>query len=527
VEVRGDLVMATAAIQPPHSALFADETTDRTNSGAAGERRQSPPNHRLEVDVVWLAAERQFVVTHHDVTERHELESQLAYQAFHDELTGLSNRVVFRAGLRQAADRSGATHKPFIVMMLDLDDFKDVNDSLGHPAGDDLLRVVGQRLTECMREGDVPVRLGGDEFAVILESAETVADAQAVGARILEALRQPVQLHGTQVRVGASIGIAVGDGASDPTDIERNADIALYEAKFNGKSRVAVFQGDMLNGAARNASLTSYLRGAVKRGEFIVRYQPILELRTGHIAGVEAQIRWQHPDRGELGAEQFVPAAEKTGDINEIGRFALRQALSDLSALTRHHPRHAGLRLSLKVPARKLVNDGVAEQLSSALAAAGVEPERVIFEVSENLLPDVGAATRQVQQITDLGLSVYVSDFATGSASLGYLRTLPISGVKLAKGLVDGLPADFETGLILAIRDLSESLELDEPVADGVNSAGASDSLIELGYRLGQGDALSEPVLIDDLERILATNEPAPWRGSNHQRVQTRQTGRQ
>ncbi|MEI6620833.1 MAG: diguanylate cyclase [Actinomycetes bacterium] len=523
IEVRGDLVMATTAVVPQRPS-GVEEPAGNTDRNATKERRAFPTSHRLEVDVVWLWADRQFVVTHHDVTERYELERQLAYQAFHDELTGLSNRVVFRAGLRRAADRSSQTRKPFAVMMLDLDDFKDINDSLGHPAGDDLLRVVGQRLTECMREGDTPVRLGGDEFAVILESTESLSDAQRVGARILDSLRQPVQLRGTQVNVSVSIGIAAGNGATDPTEIERDADTALYEAKYSGKGRLAVFHSSMRDASVRTPGLAGDLHNALKRSQFIVRYQPVFELASGRIAGIEAHVRWLHPDHGELHSGQFVPAAERTGDIIDIGRVALARSLADLSALTARFPQHGGLRLCLKVPARRLVGDGAAAELAAALTSAQIPPERVVFQVDEGLLlPDEGVATTQLRQIADLGTSIYVSDFSTGWASLRYLRTLPISGVKLAGGLVDGLPAKFETELALAILDLCQSLGLEDPVADGIGRPAQRETLVRLGYHLGQGSALSEPMLMDELEILLTSTEPGPWPRGPNDRVRAQQ----
>lgn len=509
IEVRGDLVMDKDTMFS--SALAARGTSDPVEHG---ERRESQPDRHLEVDVVWLATDRQFVVTHHDITDRYLLEQQLAFQAFHDELTGLNNRVVFRAELLRAAARSQQSHEAFAVMMLDLDDFKDINDSLGHPAGDEVLRVVAKRLIDCMREGDTPVRLGGDEFAVILESAHSVRDANVVAARIIEALRKPISVSGTDVIAGASIGIAISDGSAAPADLERDADIALYEAKSSGKDQRVIFHTDMYDSAVRKMLMTSQIRVALERDEIVVRYQPVFELATGNIAGIEALVRWTHPSQGELPPNEFIALAEETGGIVGIGRFVMRKALLDLACLLRNHPRHSGLRLSINVSVRQLLSDNVAEYLGGVLQETGIAPDRVVIEVTESvLLPDEGAAVAQLQAIADLGISIYVDDFGTGWASLHQLRSLPIRGLKLAQEFVEGLPADFDAGVALTVLQLSNSINFEDPIAEGVESDLQNDYLIKLGYRLGQGYLMSRSLPIADLENLLTRTKAASWVG--------------
>ncbi len=499
-EAKGDLVMSRARASDLPIPIPSPAPQNPT------------PDRRVEVDISWLATEEQYVVTHHDVTDRYLLEQQLAYQAFHDELTGLNNRAVFRKELARAAARSRRSGKTFAVMMIDLDDFKNVNDSLGHPAGDELLRVVADRLVECMREGDTPVRLGGDEFAVILESARTAQDADAVAKRVLKQLSQPMTLRGSEIVIGASIGIAVSDGTTDPTDIERDADIALYDAKFAGKGQVAMFHTDMHDSAVQRLSLTNQLRGALDRGEIKVHYQPIVDLESNAIVGAEALVRWQHPTRGELAPGTFIGLAESNGTIVEIGRFVMDRALRDAAAWASSCPLHSGSRIALNVSGRQLQSDQVADVLKALLDETGVDPQRVVIEVTESvLMPNDGVAAAQLREVAKLGVSVFIDDFGTGWASLQYLRSLPVSGLKLAQEFVAGLPNEFDFGLAAAIRELSQSMNLSEVIAEGVETQEQLDALRDMGYRLGQGFLMYEPMPFADLLTVLGTVPSAGW----------------
>lgn len=470
------------------------------------------PDRRVEVNVTWLESDRQFVVTHHDFTERYNLQQTLKYQAFHDELTGLNNRAVFREEIGRAARRSKRTGNPFAVLMIDLDDFKNVNDSLGHPAGDELLRTVAKRLLECMREGDTPARLGGDEFAAILESARSAEDAAHVADRILERLSEPVMIHGSEIVTGASIGIAISDGSADPADTERDADIALYDAKFAGKSRVAVFKSDMHDTAVKRLSLNTQIRGALDRDEIVVNYQPVVNLVNGAVVGAEALVRWNHPTRGELSPATFIGLAEQNGTIIDIGRFVIRTALRDLARWSKHCPHHSGSRLSVNISGRQLLGDDVAAVLAKALDDTGVDPERVIVEVTESvLLPDEGIAAAQLQQIAALGVSVIIDDFGTGWASLHYLRSMPVRGLKLAQEFVSGLPNDFDFGLAQAIRELSLSMSLSEVIAEGIETPAQKKALVAMGYELGQGYLLYQPLEFDEFVKVLKSTRSGTW----------------
>lgn len=499
-EAKGDLVMSRSR---------ASDLPAREPDSPA---QDALPDRRVEVDITWLATEQQYVVTHHDVTERYRLEQQLAYQAFHDELTGLNNRAVFRKELARAASRSLRSDKTFAVMMIDLDDFKNVNDSLGHPAGDELLRVVADRLVECMREGDTPVRLGGDEFAVILESARSAEDADAVAKRVLERLSEPMTLRGTEIVIGASIGIAVSDGTAEPADIERDADIALYDAKFAGKGQVAMFHTQMHDSAVQRLSLTNQLRGVLDRDEIKVHYQPIVDLVSDSIVGAEALVRWQHPTRGELRPGTFIELAENNGTIIEIGRFVMERALRDAAAWAEQCPEHSRSRIAVNISGRQLQSDKVADMLRNLLDETGVDPQRVVIEVTESvLMPNDGIAAAQLREVAALGVSVFIDDFGTGWASLQYLRSLPVSGLKLAQEFVAGLPNDFDFGLAQAIRELSQSMHLSEVIAEGIESQEQHDALRDMGYQLGQGYLMYKPMPIDELLAVLSAAPTTPW----------------
>lgn len=502
-EARGDLVM------DPEAISIAIDRPDHIGTGDEGSQTR---DRRVEVDLVWLPSEGQFVVTHHDVTDRFKLQQQLAFQAFHDELTGLNNRSVFREQLVRASARARRSATSFAVMMIDLDDFKNVNDSLGHPAGDELLREVARRIVECMREADTPVRLGGDEFAVILESAQSVHDAEQVGERLLRRLVEPTDLLGAEVVSSASIGVAMSDGHIDPADVERYADIALYEAKLAGRGRVAMFQVDMHDSAAKSLSMTNELRVAVQNEEMQVRYQPIVDIGTGHVAGAEALVRWNHPAGEELSPEKFIPIAEATGSIIDIGRFVMQRAIRDLGHWQQQFPQHATSRVTINVSVRQLKEDDIATALAQLLSETGVAPRSVVIEVTESVVvADAGRAVEQLEAIARLGVSVYLDDFGTGWASLHYLQSLPVSGLKLSQEFVTDLPNDTDDRLAASVRDLSVTMGLEETVAEGIETAVQRDTLARMGYRLAQGYLIAKPLLLPDLLAFLAITPATQW----------------
>ena len=444
-----------------------------------------------------------YVLTCHDVTERRELERELAHQAFHDSLTGLANRALFRDRLEQALAWDDAP--PFSVLFCDLDDFKTVNDGLGHPAGDELLRIVTALLQENLRPGDIAARLGGDEFAILLQAPVSVEDACRIAERILEALAQPVVVHGAEIIPSASIGIAMSDaGSTAPATLMSDADLALYVAKNAGKRQYAVFEPRMHQHALDRLTVTSELRRAIDGDEMALQFQPFVRLADGVVTGFEALVRWRHPERGLLEPRQFISLAEDAGLIVPLGRWVMEEALRTLASW-RDAPGRESLKISVNVSGRQMQYPGIVEDVRSALADSGVPPSMCILEITESvLLPDESTVDR-LRALREIGVSVYIDDFGTGYSSLSYLRQLPIDGLKVAREFVEGLADnDPDVGLVGTIRDLGRTLGLEAVVAEGIENAGQLRALRLLGYEIGQGFHLGVPMTADQARHLLS-----------------------
>ena len=462
-----------------------------------------------------------FVVTCHDVTERFQLEQQLTHEAFHDALTGLANRALFRDRLGHAMARSRGAGG-YGVLFVDLDDFKTVNDSLGHAAGDALLREMTTRLHECLRDGDTAARLGGDEFGILLEDVEDDDHCVRIAQRLLEALRVPFNVGDTEVTTGASIGVALGqEGPSTPEDLMRNADLALYDAKNSGKNRYAVFATKMHEAALARLSLTSDLRHAIDRGELVVYYQPLIALDTGEITGLEALVRWNHPDRGMLQPGEFISLAEETGLIVPLGRAVMRTALKAAVQWQRGHPNHRGLRIAVNVSGRQLQDANIVDDVRGLIEEIGIDPTTVVLEITESiLLPGDDTILDRLNALAALGVHLYIDDFGTGYSSLSYLQMLPVNGLKLAQEFVGALPgSESESGLVRTIRDLAETLGLKTVVAEGIERPEQWDSLVSLGYSVGQGFHLALPMPASRVPSFLTGVSKAgdtPWNGDRN-----------
>jgi diguanylate cyclase (GGDEF)-like protein/PAS domain S-box-containing protein len=447
-----------------------------------------------------------FVVTCHDVTERHELEQALTHQAFHDALTGLANRALFRdrLGHAMARDRGAGSYG---VLFIDLDDFKTVNDSLGHAAGDALLREMTARLRGCLREGDTAARLGGDEFAILLEDVDDDNYCVLIAGRLLATLSVPFDMNGTEVTTGASIGIALGqNGPAAPEDLMRNADLALYDAKNSGKNRYAVFAPMMHEAALARLSLTSELRHALERDELVVYYQPLVDLESGSIDGLEALVRWQHPIHGLMLPGQFIGLAEETGLIIPLGRMVLRTALFEAVRWQKQHPEHEKLHMAVNVSGRQLLDPGIVDEVASAIKDSGIDAKTVVLEITESvLLPGDGTMIDRLNALSALGVHLYIDDFGTGYSSLSYLQMLPVNGLKLAQEFVETLPGgDTESGLVRNIRDLAQTLGLSTIIAEGIERPEQWSSLLSLGYRVGQGFHLAVPMPAERVPEFLS-----------------------
>ncbi len=447
----------------------------------------------------------QIVLTSRDISERKALEDQLAHQAFHDSLTGLANRSLFRNHVGRALLHRDRAERPFAVLFLDLDGFKHVNDSLGHDIGDELLVGVAERLTACVRPADTAARLGGDEFAVLLEDVTEQDTAIMIAKRIIEGLRPPFELGGKQAIVGTSIGIAMSQPGEAADDVLRNADIAMYTAKRGGRGRHAIFEASMHAEAIQRLELELDLRQALPNDEFVLHYQPIVELSTARIMGVEALIRWQHPKRGLLGPGEFIGLAEETGLIIPIGQWVLRKASEQVLTWHIRDRDDPPLAVSVNISGKQLEDPGFLEETRANLSATGIAPKTVLLEVTESvMMQDAEATIEKLTAIKKLGVGLAVDDFGTGYSSLRYLHSFPFDILKVAKSFVDGLGEESqEEAFVHTIVELSRTIGL-RTLAEGIESADQAYELRRLGTELGQGYYLSRPIPWEDMADLLA-----------------------
>jgi diguanylate cyclase (GGDEF)-like protein/PAS domain S-box-containing protein len=439
-----------------------------------------------------------------DVTERKQLEERLAHQAFHDPLTGLANRTLFRDRVEHALSR--AVRGEYVaILFLDLDDFKTVNDSLGHAAGDRLLEVVATRLLRATRGCDTVARLGGDEFAVLLEGMAGPDDTAPVVERIAAAMRVPVALHGNEVLVGASVGVVHTRGGETPDELLRNADVAMYRAKEAGKGRHAVFEPAMHAAVLERLMLAADLRHAVDRGELRLLYQPVVELESGRVTGVEALVRWHHPERGIVLPAQFIPVAEETGSIVPIGRWVLTEACRQLAEWPRDVENGAAPTMSVNISGRQLQDAGLLGDVAVAIADTGTEPHRLTLEITESVIMQRTEATlATLHSLKALGVRLAIDDFGTGYSSLAYLQRFPIDILKIDKSFVDGIGhGGSDTALARTIIALGDMLRL-RTVAEGVERADQRAQLRAIGCQHGQGYHFAKPLTAREVEPLLA-----------------------
>jgi diguanylate cyclase (GGDEF)-like protein/PAS domain S-box-containing protein len=439
-----------------------------------------------------------------DITERKRLEDELAHQAFHDSLTGLANQALFRDRVQHALTRTGRHDGRLAVLYLDLDNFKTVNDSLGHPTGDKLLICVAERLRACLRAMDTAARLGGDEFAVLLEDLTSAGDATGLADRLIAALQQPFTVADREVFIGASIGIALDAPGVSNDQLLRNADIAMYTAKRRGRGRYEIFQPEMHAAAVERLEIEADLRGALDRGELTLQYQPIVALDTGRISGVEALVRWRHPERGLLPPGAFVPIAEETGLIRELGRQVLVEACIQVRRWQVEHPEMEPITVSVNISPRQLQADGLVEQITEALDASGLAPSNLVLEITEGaMMHDTEATIGKLGVLKGLGVRLAVDDFGTGYSSLSYLQRFPIDILKIDRAFVSAIePATSKASLVRTIVSLAQTLGL-QAVAEGVETAVQAEILADLGCALAQGYHFARPMDADALSDML------------------------
>jgi diguanylate cyclase (GGDEF)-like protein len=435
---------------------------------------------------------------------------QLRSEATTDSLTGLPNRAAFHTRLEAVLAQPERRPGQDAVMFVDLDDFKDVNDTLGHAAGDQLLREVAGRLAEAVRPGDLVARLGGDEFAVLLDGLPGPEVALTVAERIVAVLAAPVELGEHVTHVGASVGLALRADGSTFETLMRQADVAMYAAKGKGKNRVEQYDGRLDEAASRRLLLKGDVVGAAERGELVAHYQPVIDLQTGRLVGVEALVRWLHPALGLLPPGAFIEVAEETGAIRAVGGWVLETATRQVQAWRRHYGLD-DLWLSVNVSVCQLEAAGFVDEVAGVLAASGLDPAHLVIEVTESLLADSnGGAAGALTALRRRGVRVALDDFGTGYSSIGYLRRFPVDVLKIDRSFVSGPGATGSGNALLeAIVAMARHLGLDV-IPEGIEEPEQLLRLRALGCRIGQGFLLARPTDGDAIDALLAEAHPAP-----------------
>jgi diguanylate cyclase (GGDEF)-like protein/PAS domain S-box-containing protein len=505
-------------------------------------------------DAVWVAAHCSFfsepgagvpslILQLHDISARRTAEEDLHHIAFHDALTGLPNRRRFYELLEAAlvtsappgpaaAAVAGSAPIAFAVMFLDFDRFKLINDSLGHGAGDEFLVLVSQRIQSSLRPQDIVARLGGDEFAVLVRELETGQDAVALADRLMDTLRQPFHVAGTELTTSASIGITFSEfGYTSTEDVLRDADTAMYKAKAAGKARYALFDASLHTEVAGRLRLEGDLRRALDEGRLSVAYQPVCDLASGKICGFEALVRWRHATDGPINPADFLPIAEEAGLMPLLTDFVLHSACHQVRAWQLLHPAHAQLSINVNVSGHDLAHAGMRSRITRALADSGLQPQHLCLELTENILMSrLEGALPVLGELRRMGVSLAIDDFGTGYSSLSHLSTLPIDCLKIDRSFVNRLSPNPSSGaneaavvrsIILLGSSLGKSV-----VAEGIETPAQLQQLRDLGCRLGQGYLMARPLTAADASALLAMGqvpfppalpEPAPeLTGASH-----------
>ncbi|MFN2488162.1 MAG: putative bifunctional diguanylate cyclase/phosphodiesterase [Actinomycetota bacterium] len=448
------------------------------------------------------------VLNGRDVSERKAFEEQLTHQAFHDPLTNLANRALFADRVQHALARQARESSSLAVIFIDLDDFKIINDSLGHGPGDQVLAEVGTRMNGCMRPMDTLARFGGDEFAVLLEDLGEPEEVAEVSERILKALEAPFTLDDKEVYVNASMGITVVRGEEAMTlgadELMRNADVAMYMAKREGKGHYRVFEPEMHLGVLERLELKGDLQRAIEHGELELYYQPIVELDSKQISGLEALVRWNHPTRGLVPPLDFIPLAEETGLIVPLGRWVLLQACRQAKELQDAYPSDPPLGMSVNLSVRQLQQHGLPEHVSEALRESGLDARCLTLEITESMLMnDAELTIVKLKELKQLGIRLAVDDFGTGYSSLSYLSQFPVDVLKIDRAFVRPVTEGAEeSALAAAIVKLGEALHL-TTVAEGIENPAQMARLVELGCDVGQGFYFAKPMEIADVIEYL------------------------
>ncbi|WP_341529050.1 EAL domain-containing protein [Nostoc sp. UHCC 0302] len=454
------------------------------------------------------------VINSRDITARKVAEEQLVYDALHDGLTGLPNRGFFMNRLRYAVEYSKRhSDHLFAVLFLDLDRFKFINDSLGHTFGDQLLLIIAQRIKECLRSIDVAARLGGDEFTILLEGIEDISDAVRVAERIQEQLAKPLTLQGQEIFTTVSIGIAwSATNYNQAEDLLRNADIAMYRAKEQGKARYEIFDTDMHLQIIKRLQLENDLRRAIECQEFRVYYQPIVSLKTGRITGFEALVRWLHPQQGILVPEEFMPIAQETGLSIPIDEWVLREACRQTHQWQERFPLDSAnmncpLSINVNLCSSRFSQQKLLQHINQVLQETGLDPQSLKLEITENIIMENGEkAIIMLKQLRNLGIQLSIDDFGTGYSSLGRLHHFPINGLKIDQSFVSGNSADSgNLDIVETIVTLAKKLGVDV-TAEGVETKQQLQKLKDLKCEYSQGYFFSKPLESKAAEALIMAN---------------------
>jgi diguanylate cyclase (GGDEF)-like protein/PAS domain S-box-containing protein len=470
---------------------------------------------RPDGSVVWVlmhvalvrdeTGEPQYLFTQfQDITDGKKMEVELAHQALHDSLTGLPNRALLTdrlvhslAGARRRGTQVG-------VMFLDIDDFKVVNDSLGHSSGDELLRQTSRRIAAAIRPSDTVARFGGDEFVIVADDVSSVETVQ-IAERVLEALSQPCLIGTREMSVTASLGIAIADATATPESLLRDSDVAMYRAKERGRGRLELFDDVLRSKAERRMATESALHRALERQEFTVHYQPIVDLCTGEMVSAEALLRWKHPERGLISPDEFIPLAEQSGLIVQIGAWVLEEACRQLCTWQEARP---SMTLAVNLSVRQILAPDVSGLVEDVLRRTGARPSSLCLELTESVfMEDIDYFEATVASLKALGVQLAIDDFGTGYSSLSYLKRFPVDAVKIDRSFVVGLGADpHDSALVAAIVAMAAALSLDV-TAEGVETRTQLDMLSRLGCRRAQGFFLSRPMQAAGITEIVADSQ--------------------
>jgi diguanylate cyclase (GGDEF)-like protein/PAS domain S-box-containing protein len=435
-----------------------------------------------------------------DIQDLRESEQRTSYLSNHDTLTGLPNRVLFRQMLSQAVAHGRRSRSMLALLLVDLDHFKDINETLGHGVGDELIRLVPLRMLEALRATDYLARISGDEFMVILEGIADAGSAEIAARKLLEAMERPFDVSGHRIYVTASVGICLWpEQGDDPEELLKRADAAMHRAKQSGRNTFCRFTPSMLEASARRLRLNTGLRLALDRGELAIHYQPIVSLGSRAVVGAEALLRWRHAESGWIAPAEFVPLAEETGFIRDIGAWVLDGACRQLSLWLGRRP---DFNLAVNLSLQQLRHDQLAQMVRGRLEAYGCDPRRLTLELTEtSLLYDTDRARRTLTELRAMGLRIAVDDFGTGCSSLSHLQCFAVDTVKVDRSFVAGMIEDrANRAIVTAVLALARALGL-EVVAEGIESDAQHAALLGLGCTTGQGFLFGRPVPADDFER--------------------------